>query len=77
MSGRPLRVLIVDDEALARQRLLDLLGHEASVEIAGVADNGNAAVEAIRTLAPDVVVLDIQMPGRTGLDVVRIRPARC
>lgn len=77
MSGRPLRVLIVDDEALARQRLLDLLGHEASVEIAGVADNGNAAVEAIRTLAPDVVFLDIQMPGRTGLDVVReIGPAQ-
>ncbi|MGD9598496.1 MAG: LytR/AlgR family response regulator transcription factor [Steroidobacteraceae bacterium] len=71
MTGRPLRVLVVDDEALARQRVIDLLDHEAAVEIAGVADNGNAAVEAIRTLAPDLVFLDIQMPGRTGLDVVR------
>ncbi|MBV6418274.1 MAG: Transcriptional regulatory protein BtsR [Steroidobacteraceae bacterium] len=71
MSTRSLRVLIVDDEALARQRLLDLLGQQPAVEIAGVADNGNAAVEAIRTLAPDLVFLDIQMPGRTGLEVVR------
>ena len=71
MSPKLLRVLIVDDEALARQRLLDLLGRESGVEIAGVADDGNAAVDAIRELAPDLVFLDIQMPGRTGLEVVR------
>lgn len=71
MTMKPLRVLIVDDEALARQRLLDLLGREPAVEIAGVAENGNAAVDAIRELAPDLVFLDIQMPGRTGLEVVR------
>jgi two-component system LytT family response regulator len=71
MSPKLLRVLVVDDEALARQRLLDLLAGEGAVEIAGVADNGNAAVDAIRELAPDLVFLDIQMPGRTGLEVVR------
>ncbi len=71
MSPKLLRVLIVDDEALARQRLLDLLGRESGVEIAGVADDGNAAVDAIRELAPDLAFLDIQMPGRTGLEVVR------
>lgn len=71
MNPGALRVLVVDDEALARQRLLDLLRGEAAVEIAGVAENGNAAVEAIRELAPDLVFLDIQMPGRTGLEVVR------
>lgn len=70
-ATRMLRVLVVDDEPLARQRVEDLLRHEPAVEIVGTADSGNAAVEAIRTLAPDLVFLDIQMPGRTGLDVVR------
>ncbi len=70
-SGRPIRVLIVDDEALARQRLEDLLAHESGVEIVGTAGNGIAAVEAIEELRPDLVFLDVQMPGRTGLDVVR------
>jgi two-component system, LytTR family, response regulator len=67
---RPLRVLIVDDEPLARQRIEDLLAHEDRVEIVGTADNGVAAIEAIRTLDPDLVFLDVQMPGKTGLDVV-------
>ena len=66
-----LRVLIVDDEPLARQRLEDLLAHEAGVEIAGTAENGAVAVERIRSLHPDLVFLDVQMPGLTGLDVIR------
>jgi two-component system LytT family response regulator len=71
MSGANLRVLIVDDEALGRQRLEDLLRHEEGVEIAGFADNGDSAIEAIRSLTPDLVFLDVQMPRRTGLEVVR------
>ncbi len=71
MSGPNLRVLIVDDEALGRQRLEDLLRHEESVEIVGFADNGDSAIEAIRSLKPDLVFLDVQMPRRTGLEVVR------
>ena len=67
----PVRVLIVDDEPLARQRLEDLLRGEDGVTIIGTADNGAAAVEAIRSLDPDLVFLDVQMPGKTGLDVVR------
>ena len=70
-AARALRVLVVDDEPLARQRLEDLLGHEPNVIVVGTAGDGAAAVEAIRALAPDLVFLDIQMPGRTGLDVVR------
>ena len=70
-SGKPLRVLLVDDEALARQRLEDLLKHQENVEIVGTADNGEAAISAIRTLDPDLVFLDVQMPGKTGLDVAR------
>jgi two-component system LytT family response regulator len=69
--GRRLRVLIVDDEPLARQRLEDLLHQEADVEIVGTADNGDDAVQAIRDWKPDLLFLDVQMPGKTGLDVVR------
>jgi two-component system LytT family response regulator len=70
-SAKRLRVLIADDERLARQRLEDLLAHEENVEIVGRAENGPAAIEAVRALRPDMVFLDIQMPGQTGLDVVR------
>ncbi len=68
---KPLRVLIVDDEPLARQRLEDLLRGEPGVEIVGMAGDGAAAIDAIQTLRPDLVFLDVQMPGATGLDVVR------
>src|SRR5690606_29080590 len=71
----PLRVLIVDDEHLARRRLRDLLQREGGVEIVGMADDGPAAVEAIDDLEPDLVFLDVQMPGMTGVEVVsRVGP---
>jgi two-component system, LytTR family, response regulator len=70
-ARKNLRVLIVDDEPLARQRLEDLLSREDGVEIVGTADNGDAAVQAIRDWKPDLLFLDVQMPGKTGLDVVR------
>ncbi|HEX8169944.1 MAG TPA: LytTR family DNA-binding domain-containing protein [Thermoanaerobaculia bacterium] len=65
-----MRALIVDDEPLARQRIEDLLAKESDVELAGFAADGAAAVEAIRTLQPDLLFLDIQMPGMTGIEVV-------
>lgn len=67
---RLLRVLIADDEPLARQHIADRLGHEKNVEVAGTASDGIEAVEMIRRLKPDVVFLDVQMPGATGLDVI-------
>ncbi|MDP9195070.1 MAG: LytTR family DNA-binding domain-containing protein [Acidobacteriota bacterium] len=69
MPDRALRVVIVDDELLARQRIEDLLAKEPNVEIAGIARDGNEAVEVIRALEPDLVFLDVQMPGRTGVEV--------
>ena len=70
MPDKTIRVLIADDEALARDRIADLLAHEANVAIAGTASTGLEAIEAIRALNPDLVFLDVQMPGRTGLEVV-------
>ncbi|RMF52098.1 MAG: response regulator [Bacteroidetes bacterium] len=70
-TNATLRVLIVDDEPLARQRLEDLLSARKDVEVVGRADSGRKAVEAIRTLHPDLVFLDVQMPGLTGVEVVQ------
>ena len=77
MSARSLRVLIADDEPLARARLEDLLRREPAVEIVGTAADGDEAVEEIVRLQPDLVFLDVQMPGKTGVEVVRaVGPAR-
>lgn len=76
MERRVVRVLVVDDEPLGRQRLLDLLADEPEVEVVGAAVDGAAAVAAIRERHPDLVFLDVEMPRMTGLDVVRaIGPA--
>ncbi len=72
-----LRVLLVDDEAPARGRLRQLLSERADVAIVGEAEDGIEAIERIQELSPDVVFLDIQMPGCSGLDVAAsLGPAR-
>ncbi|HEX8618554.1 MAG TPA: LytTR family DNA-binding domain-containing protein [Thermoanaerobaculia bacterium] len=72
-----MRVLIVDDEPIARRGLRRLLENAPDVEVVGEAASGPAAVDAIRTLRPDLVFLDIQMPGMDGLEVVAtITPAK-
>jgi two-component system LytT family response regulator len=74
----PLRVLIVDDEPLARRRLKGLLKDEAEIEIAGECEDGASAVAAAKRLSPDVMFLDVQMPGMDGFDVIEtLGPARC
>jgi two-component system LytT family response regulator len=65
-----IRALIVDDEAPARRKLRVLLGREADFEIVGEAEDGRAAVEAIRAADPDVIFLDIQMPRLDGFGVI-------
>jgi two-component system LytT family response regulator len=71
-----IRTLIVDDEPLARKRLRTLLAKHAHVQIVGEAENGDDAWQAIETLRPELVLLDIQMPGMSGFDVLAQLPAR-
>jgi two-component system, LytTR family, response regulator len=66
-----LRVLIVDDEAFARQRLRRLLTEQSDIEIVGDASNGREAISMITTHNPDVVLLDVQMPRVDGFGVLR------
>lgn len=66
-----IRILIVDDEKPARERLRTLLASIEDVEIVAEAANANDAIEAIGQYQPDLLFLDIQMPGRTGFDVLR------
>ena len=66
-----LRAVLVDDEQLARDELGYLLGQVGGVEIVGQAGNGVEALTAIERLQPDVVFLDIQMPGFNGFEVAR------
>ena len=66
-----LRAVLVDDEQLARDELGFLLGQVGGVEIIGQAGNGVEALTAIDKLQPDVVFLDVQMPGLTGFEVAR------
>jgi two-component system LytT family response regulator len=77
MTTRRLRVLVVDDELLGRERIASLLREQNDVDIVGMVENGNAAVAAIRELHPDIVFLDYEMPGKNGLEVVReVGPAQ-
>ena len=71
----PLRALVVDDEPLARERIRELLQDREVIEgekvdVVGEAEDGEEAVELIEDLEPDLVFLDVQMPGMSGLDVV-------
>jgi two-component system response regulator AlgR len=66
-----MRILIVDDESLARDRLKRILEEQNEHEVVGEAANGQEALEKIDALQPDVVLLDIRMPGIDGLEVAR------
>jgi two-component system LytT family response regulator len=66
-----IRTLIVDDEPLARERVRSLAADQPGLEVVGEASDGDQAVAAILGLQPDLVFLDIQMPGRTGFEVIQ------
>ncbi len=67
----PLRVIVAEDQAPAREHLVSLLADHSDVEIVAVCNDGQAAVRAIRAHPADVVLLDIQMPECSGFDVAR------
>ena len=74
MSERPIRAIIVDDEALARRGIEIRLTAHTDVTIVGHCENGREAVEAVAREKPDLMFLDIQMPGMSGFDVLARLP---
>jgi len=71
MSGaKCIRTLIVDDESLARERIRDMLASDPAIEIVSECANGDEAIEAIQRLSPDLVFLDVEMPGVDGFAVL-------
>ncbi len=69
---RPVRLLIVDDSALMRKLLGDLLRSSPEIEVVGAACDGTEALELAAQLRPDVVTLDVEMPGMSGLEVLPV-----
>jgi DNA-binding NarL/FixJ family response regulator len=65
------RVLLVDDESLVRRILKQILSNYQDLELVGEAANGEEAISAVERLQPDVVVMDIRMPGYDGIAAVR------
>ena len=70
-TGKPIRVLIVDDHPVVRQGLQSLLSNYPDIQVVGEADTGLRALEVTARLQPDVVLLDIRMPGASGIDITR------
>jgi len=70
-----IRTLLVDDEPLSRTLLSTILAGESDIEVIGECDNGRRALEMVQALAPDLVFLDVQMPGMSGVEVVERLPA--
>jgi two-component system, LytTR family, response regulator len=68
-----IRALIVDDEPLARRGIRQLLAEHPDVVVVGECRDGREALRALATLDPDLVFLDVQMPGFSGFDVIRVR----
>ena len=68
---KTIRVVLVDDHALVRESLADVLGRQSDVEVVGQAGDGVEGLEMVRKLQPDVVLMDISMPRMNGLEATR------
>jgi len=69
-----IRALVVDDEDIARERLCQMLASIADLEVAGEAADGEEAIQKTLELRPDLLLLDIQMPGVSGIEVAACLP---
>jgi two-component system chemotaxis response regulator CheB len=70
MSAQPVRVLVVDDSALMRKLIPQILESDKSIEVVGTAMDGNFGLKKIEELKPQVITLDLEMPGMGGLDML-------
>jgi len=68
---KPIRVLVVDDHAIVREGICSLLARRKDIEVVGEAADGKRAIDAVVQFDPDVVLMDIQMPGLNGLEATR------
>ena len=71
VTPKPIRLLITDDHTIVRKGLKILLGTEADMQVVGEAENGREAVEKAQALAPDVVLMDIEMPIMDGIEATK------
>ncbi|MDN4162029.1 response regulator [Nocardioides abyssi] len=71
MSSTPIRVVLVDDHAVIRAGMAQLLAGTDDIEVVGQAENGERALEVVRETDPDVVLMDLQMPGVDGVTATR------
>ena len=69
--GRRTRIFIVDDSAVVRSLLRTVISADPSLEVAGTAADGAAALQAIESISPDLVLLDVEMPNIDGLETLR------
>jgi DNA-binding NarL/FixJ family response regulator len=71
MPPEATRVMIVDDHLVVRKGLASFLGHEPDIEVVGMADSGEQALEMAAELHPDIVLMDLSMPGMGGIEATR------
>ncbi|MCE9612816.1 MAG: response regulator [Lentisphaerae bacterium] len=70
--GGKIRVLLVDDHMILRQGLMDYLARDPAIEVVGEASDGEAAIQVVRSLRPEVVLMDVSMPNMNGIDATRV-----
>ena len=70
-SGRAVRLLLADDDRLFAESLMTVLSEDERVEVVGIADNGQEAVDLAAELQPDVILMDLKMPVMDGLEATR------
>ena len=65
------RVLIIDDHVMVREGVAEIIKHEADLDVCGTATTANEGIEAVRKLKPDVVLVDITLPGKNGVEFIK------